>query len=345
LNEERLEETWYGDREPGVLLSMLERVYSSVAARRRDKAVPAPDLQGRPIIVVGNITVGGTGKTPLVIRLCELLQGEGLSVAVVSRGYGRKERAPVRVGAETTPAQGGDEPVLIARRCQVPVFVDADREAAARTAFDDGAQVVLADDGLQRASLPRAQELCVVDGRRGFGNGRLLPAGPLREPLERLERVDWLIRNGASDSGEQAGLPDRIDGLRNPMQEMTLVPTGYYRLKDERWHATDNPPEVFSGGVTALAGMGNPDRFFDTLRRLGVVVNAERAFPDHHGYQPEDFDGMETPVVMTEKDAVKCAHLVPDAWALRVEAKLPAAWEAQWLASVRDLIKESNLEQ
>lgn len=345
MKEERLQETWYGDREPGMLLSVLERVYGSVAARRRDKALPAADLQGRPIIIVGNITVGGTGKTPLVIRLCELLKNEGLSVAVISRGYGRKERVPVRVEADTAPEQGGDEPVLIARRCRVPVFVDADREAAARAAFEDGAQVVLADDGLQRASLPRAQELCVVDGRRGFGNGRLLPAGPLREPLERLERVDWLIRNGASDSGDPEGLPDGVQDLRNPVQEMTLAPTGYYRLKDERWHAADDPPDVFSGGVTAMAGMGNPDRFFATLRRLGVVVNAERAFPDHHGYQPEDFDGMEAPVVMTEKDAVKCAHFAPDAWALRVEAKLPAAWEAQWLASVRDMIKESNVEQ
>jgi tetraacyldisaccharide 4'-kinase len=342
LKEERLQETWYGDREPGMLLSVLERVYGSVAARRRDKAVPASDLENLPIIVVGNITVGGTGKTPLVIRLCELLQGDGVSVAVISRGYGRKERAPVRVGADTAPEQGGDEPVLIARRCQVPVYVDADREAAARAAFDHGAQVVLADDGLQRASLPRVQELCVVDGRRGFGNGRLLPAGPLREPLERLARVDWLIRNRTGKSERRQELFELAQSLRNPVLEMELVPTGFYRLKDELWHDVKNPPEAFSRGVTAVAGMGNPDRFFDTLGRLGVVVNAAQAFPDHHAYRAEDFDGMENPVLMTEKDAVKCAAFAPDAWALRVEAKLPVAWETQWLTSVRELIKESN---
>jgi tetraacyldisaccharide 4'-kinase len=251
----------------------------------------------------------------------------------------------VRVGADTTAAEAGDEPVLIARRCEVPVFVDADREAAARAAFEAGAQVVLADDGLQRASLPRAQELCVVDGRRGFGNGRLLPAGPLREPLDRLGRVDWLIRNGASESEGGEWSPDLVQGLRNPVQEMTLVPTGYYRLGDELWHDVDDPPEGFSQGVTALAGMGNPERFFDTLRHLGVAVRTECTFPDHHGYKPEDFENLETPVLMTEKDAVKCAALAPDAWALRVEARLPTDWETRWLRSVRDLIKESNLDK
>ena len=340
MNEDRLQETWYGDREPGMLLSVLERVYGSVAARRRDKAVPAADLQGRPIIIVGNITVGGTGKTPLVIRLCELLQDEGLSVAVISRGYGRKERDPIRVDAVTSPEQGGDEPVLIARRCQVPVFVDADREAAARAAFEDGAQVVLADDGLQRASLPRAQELCVVDGRRGFGNGRLLPAGPLREPLERLRRVDWLVRNGPGNAEQ---LSEVAEGLRHPVVEMSLAPTGYVRLGDGQWRDIDDPPAAFSAGVTALAGMGNPSRFFHTLESLGVRLDAKRPFPDHHDYSAEDFAGLDTPVLMTEKDAVKCAALAPDAWALRVEARLPADWEAGWLRSVRDMIKESEL--
>jgi tetraacyldisaccharide 4'-kinase len=275
LKEERLQETWYGEREPGMLLSLLERVYGSVSARRRDKAVPAADLQHRPIIIVGNITVGGTGKTPLTLRLCELLQGAGHSVAVVSRGYGRKERAPIRVGADTAPEQGGDEPVLIARRCRVPVFVDADREAAARLAFAAGAEVVLADDGLQRASLPRAQELCVVDGRRGFGNGRLLPAGPLREPLTRLERVDWVIRNGGAGTVGGKRYPDLERGLRNPVVEMELAPTGFYRLKDDLWHDVDQPPESFSGGVSAVAGMGNPERFFDTLRVDVVGRRAE----------------------------------------------------------------------
>ncbi len=343
MKEERLQETWYGDREPGVLLSMLERVYGSVAARRRDKAVPASDLQHRPIIVVGNITVGGTGKTPLVIRLCELLQEAGLSVAVVSRGYGRQARTPVQVDAATRPEEGGDEPVLIARCCEIPVFVDADREAAARAAFGAGAEVVLADDGLQRVSLPRVQELCVVDGRRGFGNGRLLPAGPLREPLERLERVDWLIRNGGNASENTLKLPDHVEDLKHPVVDMNLVPTGFYRLKDNVWRDVAEPPEAFSQGVTAVAGMGNPDRFFDTLQALGIAIHTKRAFPDHHAYTAEDFDGMKTPVLMTEKDAVKCTALAPEAWALRVEAQLPADWETAWLSSVRDILKEIEL--
>ncbi|MEE4174428.1 MAG: tetraacyldisaccharide 4'-kinase [Xanthomonadales bacterium] len=337
MNGERLQETWYGDREPGLLLSVLERVYGGVAAHRRSKAVPDPELVNLPIVVVGNITAGGTGKTPLVIRLCELLKGEGVPVAVVSRGYGRRERAPVRVGADTSPAQGGDEPVLIARRCGVPVYVDADREAAARAAFKAGARVVLADDGLQRASLPRIQELCVVDGRRGFGNGRLLPAGPLREPLGRLERVDWLIRNGPAQSDEWL---ESVPELQHPVVAMDLAPTGFARLEDGRWQDADPPPAGFADGVTAIAGMGNPDRFFDTLRSLGVRVALRRPFPDHHTFVPEDFQGLEGPIVMTEKDAVKCADLAPAAWALRVEARLPADWEEAWLASIRAMLEE-----
>lgn len=337
MKEERLQQTWYGDREPGALLSVLERVYGGIAAHRRARAVPDPELQNRPIIVVGNITAGGTGKTPLVIRLCELLTDEGIAVAVVSRGYGRRERGPVRVDAETPPSRGGDEPVLIARRCGVNVFVDADREAAARAAFEAGAEVVLADDGLQRASLPRAQELCVVDGRRGFGNGRLLPAGPLREPLERLEQVDWLVCNGAIAT--DAWL-DALPPLRHPVVNMDLVPSGFLRLGDPHLHGIDPSPAPLADGVTAVAGMGNPDRFFDTLQSLGLRLNDRRAFPDHHNFRPEDFHALDGPVVMTEKDAVKCVDLAPAAWALRVDAQLPADWEAAWVASVRGTIEE-----
>lgn len=338
MKEQKLQETWYGDREPGLLLSALERVYGSVSARRRSGATPAPDLVGRPIIVIGNITVGGTGKTPLVIRLLELLREAGLTPAVISRGYGRRERGPVRVGAHTTPAEGGDEPVLIARRCGVEVYVDANREDAARVAFADGADIVLADDGLQRASLPRIQEFCVVDARRGFGNGRLLPAGPLREPLERLERVDWLVRNGPEP------LPELNVPLRHPMVSMGLEPAGFYRLRDGRRLDPGDWPSAWKDGVTAVAGMGNPDRFFATLKHLGVPVNREVPFPDHHAFARQDFDGVNGPILMTEKDAVKCVELdLPEAWALRVGATLPADWAADWVASVQDIIKEKDL--
>ncbi len=223
LNGERLQETWYGDRKPGLLLSALERVYAGVSASRRERSRPDPTLVGRPIIVVGNITAGGTGKTPLVIRLCELLQEAGLSVGVISRGYGRSSSGAVTVTRDTAPGEGGDEPVLIARRCGVTVHVDEDREAAAHAAFAAGADVVLADDGLQRSSLPRAMELCVVDGARGFGNGRLLPAGPLREPIERLARVDWVVRNG------EGALEEIKRGLKKMTKGKAPGPSGMTR--------------------------------------------------------------------------------------------------------------------
>lgn len=333
--EARLQETWYGDREPGFLLTALERVYAGVSASRRERAVPAPDLVGRPIIVVGNITVGGTGKTPLVIRLCRLLRKRGLAVAVISRGYGRRGAGPVTVTAETNPLEGGDEPVLIARRCAITVYVNEDREAAARAAFEAGAEVVIADDGLQRASLPRVMEFCVVDASRGFGNGRLLPAGPLREPLERLERVDWIVRNGA---GRLPALPG---ALRNPVVCMGLRAGEFRRIGgDEAFDASEAKARL-RGPLTAVAGMGNPGRFFASLEALGLRDFERRVFPDHYAYRDGDFDGITGTVLMTEKDAVKCAGLgLSEAWYLTVDAELPGDWETAWSTSIPGIDRE-----
>lgn len=327
----RLQDTWYGGREPGFLLTALERVYAGVSSARRRRARPEEALEGRPVVVVGNITAGGTGKTPLVIRLCELLAARDLAAAVVSRGYGRRGSGPVNVTADTSAEEGGDEPVLIARRCRVPVFVDEDREAASLAAFGAGAAVVLSDDGLQRLSLPRTMELCVVDAARGFGNGHLLPAGPLREPVERLETVDWIICNG-----DPQGLFD--DGTLDPAWrartiEMRLAPTSLRRLGTTESLSADMAIEVLGGEpLTALAGMGHPERFFATLESLGLHGFDRRPFPDHHPFTREDFDGIRGPVVMTEKDAVKCEALgLDDAWCLQVGAVLPPEWERRWL--------------
>ncbi len=333
LNGERLQDTWYGDRKPGLLLSALERVYAGVSASRRERARPDPTLVGRPIIVVGNITAGGTGKTPLVIRLCELLQEAGLSVGVISRGYGRNSSGAVTVTRDTAPGEGGDEPVLIARRCGVTVHVDEDREAAARAAFEAGADVVLADDGLQRGSLPRVMEFCVVDAARGFGNGRLLPAGPLREPVERLAQVDWVVSNG------EGALEDVPVDLRNPLLPMRLRPGVFRRLDGTAEVSAVEAPTQFTGAVTAVAGMGNPERFFGTLAQIGLEGFTRRPFPDHHDYKSSEFADIGGTVLMTEKDAVKCAGLgLEDAWALQVDAELPPEWASEWVASVRALI-------
>ncbi len=328
---QRLQEIWYGGRPPGLLLRALEQVYRSTSGRR-SRGQADPELEGKPIIVVGNITAGGTGKTPLVMRLTGLLTAAGHRVAVVSRGYGRAGRGAVRVDESTPASLGGDEPVLIARRCGVVVHVDADREAAAKRAFSEGADVVIADDGLQRVSLPRRLEFCVVDGARGFGNGHLIPAGPLREPIARLETVDAVVVNG---EGTPAGLPGRF--IR-----MTLRPTEVLRLDgSEQFPAAGLQNHPAFEHVTAMAGTGNPQRFFDTLESLGLKPARCLPFDDHYQFREQDFADLKGPVLMTEKDAVKCQALKPhDAWYLKVEADLDPQWEQEFLALSEAIIKQ-----
>ena len=275
-----------------------------------------------PVVVVGNITVGGTGKTPLVIAMVELLRARGWNPGVVSRGYGRvpsTEHDPsgvVRVFPDApTPELFGDEPVLIARRAQVAVFISPDRPAAARAllATHPDIDVIVADDGLQHYALARDVEIAVVDAERGFGNGLPLPSGPLREPVSRLAEVDATVVNG--------GNSDRIPSRQFPMR---LAGEAFVSLLGEAMTPADFALAARGRNVYAFAGIGHPERFFSHLERLGVQARP-RAFPDHHRYQSSDFKlpGAEL-VVMTEKDAVKCAAFA-DArlWYLRVEAILP----------------------
>jgi len=323
LNQAELHTIWYGDRQPGWLLSALESLYraASWTRRRRGLARVCRDLERYPIMVVGNITAGGTGKTPLVIRLCELLRSAGLKPGVVSRGYGRRSRGQVIVTADSAASAAGDEPLLIARRCAVPVVVDTDREAAVRTVVGKDVNFVIADDGLQRWRLPRDIEICVMDAGHGFGNGRLLPAGPLREPLARLESVDYLVSNG--------GEP-RQDTGRNAIP-MRLEPRAFTAVGRDATLTTEGMGAHVRGRTLhAVAGIAFPERFFDTLANLGFRVDERHAFADHHAFGAGDFDDMEGVVVMTEKDAVKCAGLgLEDAWALPVQARLPEAWERE----------------
>ena len=277
-----------------------------------------------PVIVVGNITVGGTGKTPLVMEILELLQARGWTPGVVARGYGRvppREADPlgvVRVYPDlATPEHFGDEPVLIARASRVPVYISPDRAAAARELVraHPEVDVVVSDDGLQHYALARDIEIAVVDAERRFGNRLMLPSGPLREPIRRLDRVDAVVVNG----GHSDDIPGRI--------RFTM------RLGRERFAALASNEELSPADfalrargrqVAAIAGIGNPQRFFEHLAALGVRART-RAFPDHHAYQPGELKlpGAEI-VVMTEKDAVKCAAFA-DArmWSMRVQAILP----------------------
>jgi tetraacyldisaccharide 4'-kinase len=281
-----------------------------------------------PVVVVGNITAGGTGKTPLTLAVVDALTRRGFTPGVVSRGYGRVPRGlndpagVVRVYPDAaTPEHFGDEPVLIAVRSRVPVFISPDRPAAARALLQAHPEVnvLVSDDGLQHYALARDVELAVVDGERRFGNGLMLPSGPLREPVSRLKSVDAVVVNG--------GWSDTVPGPRQ--FAMTLGGERFVAIAGDQ-QLTPREFELAARGrnVAAVAGIGYPDRFFEHLARLGVKANAF-AFPDHHSFQPKDLKipGAEL-IVMTEKDAVKCAAFA-DArmWFLRVEAILPPEFE------------------
>lgn len=323
--EQKLGSTWYGDEPPPAWLKALVPLYRLGARfdRWRKERSTGTLPPGVYVIVVGNITVGGAGKTPLVIRLSQVLSEAGLRVGVVSRGYGRRTRDLRLVTADSSPDIVGDEPLLIARRAGVPVLVSPDRFQAAQKLAEKGIEVIIADDGLQHHRLPRQMEICVVDAARGFGNGLLLPAGPLREPVERLLHVDHVVLNGRNPSLE----------LPVEAQLMTLVPGLLRSLESgQSWRL-----QQFSGcRVNAVAGIGNPERFFGLLRQARIQV-VEHAFPDHHDFRASDFDGLEAslPILMTEKDAVKCQSLgLRNAWVLSVDAVLPQAFEQDVFQSI-----------
>jgi tetraacyldisaccharide 4'-kinase len=292
---------WYGEHPAAALLQPLACGYGALLAVRR-RAYRSGWLRsqsvGKPVVVVGNLTVGGTGKTPLTLWLARELGALGLTVGIVSRGYGRLLSEPRRVKPGSSWREVGDEPLILARRSSCPTVVGADRVAAARR-LAAGVDVVLADDGLQHLRLARECEIVVIDGMRGFGNGRLLPAGPLREPAVQLWQADAVVVNGTPEHASLA----RVLPPRGTLT-MRLSALEVERV-DARGRA--RPLETFRGQrVHAVAGIGNPGRFFATLRGGGVEV-IEHAFPDHHALAPADLAfADELPVLMTEKDAVKC---------------------------------------
>lgn len=268
-----------------------------------------------PLIVVGNITAGGTGKTPTVIWLARLLAERGFSPGIVSRGYGGSQsKSPMRVDANSEAAVVGDEPVLLARRSQCPVVVDADRVRAAAMLVDDGVDIIVADDGLQHYRLARDYEICVIDGSRGLGNRRLLPAGPLRESPQRLDDVDQLLVNGRlREIGEMSAT------------EQNAIPFELEANEASRLDGSLSRPLARFSGTTvhAVAAIGNPGRFFDLLRAQGIQV-IEHAYPDHAPLTTAYLDfGDNFEVFMTEKDAVKLGRSVGDKyWYVPVELQM-----------------------
>ena len=334
-----IESRWYG--KPGWLLLFwpLSTLFRGVAALRRRIQMHDRESLTIPVVVIGNITVGGTGKTPLIIALVRELQGAGYKPGVVSRGYGARLTAGAvsLVTEESDSAEVGDEPLLIARAVQCPLAISRDRLAAARTLVQSGeCDLILSDDGLQHYRLPRDLEIAVVDGSRGFGNGHCLPSGPLREPTARLKAVDWVVRNGNQSCLELAPwapVPMHI----KPMGWIN-VHTGELRpLEQTDW---------LKEPAYAVAGIGNPQRFFNTLSDLGLTF-FRKAFPDHHSYRVSDFTGFagET-VIMTAKDAVKCrAFARSNWWYLDVAAELPEAFRSAFIERISRLVAEKSAQQ
>lgn len=309
---------WYAPHPLRWPLLPLAGLYCAVVTLRRmlwASGLLQPRRTGVPVVVVGNITVGGTGKTPLIEALAQRLRARGLRPGLVARGYGGRAGSwPRPVRADSDPAEVGDEPVLLARRTGAPMAVGPDRVGAVQRLLSGAAvDVVLSDDGLQHYRLARDLEIAVIDGERRYGNGHCLPAGPLREPRGRLNTVDLILVNGTREQDE-AGFElvpdDHVVSVTDPGQQRPLA-------------------EFRARPVHAVAGIGNPARFFATLRAAGIEV-IEHPFPDHHRYTSQDLAlRPATPILMTEKDAVKCTGLgLQDAWYLPVRARLDEAAEA-----------------
>lgn len=321
---------WFDGNAPPLHARVLAALYgASIALRRRAyrSGLVGHRHPGVPVVVVGNIVAGGSGKTPLVIAVVERLRAAGWSPGVASRGHGRGDAAMPRwVEASSSAAQVGDEPLLIARRTGARVRVDRDRLDAATALAKAGCDVVVCDDGLQHYRLARDIEIEVQDARRRYGNGRLLPAGPLREPIERAADCGFRVLNFGTAA------PAEAPGAGFGQWPMQLAADGVRPLHGGR----TQPLAAFAGQrVHAVAGIGDPERFFATLRSAGIAV-VPHAFPDHHAYVPADFDfGSPLPILMTEKDAVKCTAFVEARMhSVPVIARLP---EAFWVALLDEL--------
>lgn len=287
------------------LVAMLRR---NLLQRLVQKPLPVP------VITVGNLTVGGTGKTPLVIALAKALTKRGIRVGIVSRGYGGSlSKSLCDVSIDTSPRDVGDEPLLIAQKTNCPVVIARKRtQAVDYLVTNYQSQIILSDDGLQHYAMGRSMEIVVVDGMRGLGNQLCLPAGPLREGVKRLKSVDFIVVNG---------------GTWPNAHRMELDVQAMKQLR------TNKPVEIHSlkGGVAAVAAIGHPQRFFNTLTMLGISYQAY-PFPDHHCFLEKELQFVEKTIVMTEKDAVKCRSFATDSmYVLSVEARLDEAfWQAFW---------------
>ncbi|MBP7369960.1 MAG: tetraacyldisaccharide 4'-kinase [Arenimonas sp.] len=302
---------WYARKQPNFLLRVFASIYHQLLRFQKPQNT---EKLGAPIIVVGNFTVGGTGKTPLIIAIINYLKQHGFRPGVVSRGYARQSKDPISVMPDTHVRDSGDEPLLISKRVNAPVRVDANRKQAAQFLIQHGCDIIVSDDGLQHRNLPREIEIEVIDEHRGYGNGRLLPAGPLREPVR---AVSMQVRNASLVDDEHSF------AMQLNMQHcVQLNGTVTRSLTD------------FSGqSIFALAGIGHPQRFFAALETFNIHVTGI-ALSDHQLISLADFPAQGT-VFVTEKDAVKCADIKrDDVWVVPVHAQLSDRFYTQLMQKI-----------
>ncbi|WP_428355105.1 tetraacyldisaccharide 4'-kinase [Methyloprofundus sp.] len=319
-----VDEVWYRDHFIGTWLMPLSFLFTDIAKFRRwlyKKGYKPVEKLPVPVIIVGNITLGGTGKTPLVIYLVKQLKAAGFTPAVISRGYGGQSASwPVRVNAESDATLVGDEPLLIAQQADCPVAVGPVRAESARLLLqNEKIDVIISDDGLQHYALHRDIEIVVIDGERRFGNNFCLPSGPLREPQERIQEVDFIVCNGGT--AEENEILMKLEGA-----------DAVNMLTQQR-----KPLAEFSSTNShALAGIGNPQRFFDLLAKQGLACQTH-AFPDHYAYTERDISFKSAQAIfMTEKDAVKCQSFASaQHWSVPVQVSITSSFMQQLIALLK----------
>lgn len=329
-----LERAWHRRAAWLVLLWPLSLLFQALTKLRRamQQAKGRPVGLRAPVVVIGNISLGGTGKTPLLITLAAELQKQGFKPGIISRGYGGSAPSyPLAVDPDSDVGQSGDEAFLMAERTGCPVYVDPNRSAALAALIDnEDVDVVLSDDGLQHYKLYRDLEIVVVDGQRLFSNGFCLPAGPLRESVSRLNEVQHIVVNGE---------PAREISQLSSASTMRLEPRFLVNLLSGEKRPFAGAPFNMGNTLQAVSALGNPQRFYDLLERLPYQVETF-SFPDHHNFTAEDFEqrGIDEhqPVVMTEKDAVKCRQFAKNNfWYLSVEVNLESQFVERLIADIR----------
>ncbi|MED5530625.1 MAG: tetraacyldisaccharide 4'-kinase [Pseudomonadota bacterium] len=333
-----LETAWYKKARWLILLWPFSMIYRMVVVLLRKKHQSNNDLQklSVPVIVIGNISVGGTGKTPLLIALANILKSKGINPGIISRGYGGKAATyPLEVSLETNVTECGDEAILLAEKTGCPIVVAPDRKKALKSLIEKHAvDIVLSDDGMQHYRLSRDLEICVIDGKRLFANGFCFPAGPLREPIKRLTEVDFIVINGKTS--EQSG-------MLQSAAEMIVEPKFLVNLLTEEKRPFSGAPFNMGSVVQAVSAIGNPQRFYDLLDELPYRMK-KFSFPDHFLYSEEDFLSMDLdhhqPIVMTEKDAIKCRGFAQsNYWYLLTEVSLPQSFTDDFVTQVESFVQ------